>query len=80
MESKSGEEFILSGNAITRRITPAICQILKSQKILTRGQSEEERWKDIYKVLFPMVNDIVDPCKLPVYSQAYPKKTYVKPQ
>lgn len=74
MESNTGQEFVLSGNVITRRITPAICQILKSRKNLTRGQSEEERWKNIYEALCPMVNDIVNPCKLPVYFQAYPRQ------
>jgi hypothetical protein len=45
-------------------ITPAIYQILKSRKKLTRGQSEEERWGDIYMVLFPTANEIPNPCKL----------------
>jgi len=50
-------------------ITPGIYQRLKSRKKLTRDQSEEERWKDIYKVLFPTANDIPNPYFEPIQEE-----------
>jgi hypothetical protein len=39
-------------------------KLLRRRKKSYAGQSEEERWKDIYRLLFPNDEDVPSPCKL----------------
>lgn len=41
-------------------------QILKDCKQVLKGQSEEERWKYIYGILFPEDLSLPSPCKGPL--------------
>lgn len=54
---------VQSGNPPTG-ITPAVERQLRSRKKSHPNQTDEERWKDIYKILFPNV-EIPSPCKFP---------------
>jgi hypothetical protein len=43
-------------------ITPEVYERLHSKKKVQKDQTEADRWKDIYKLLFP--NDVIpSPCK-----------------
>lgn len=50
-------------------ITPAILKTLKARKRLIQGESEEERWGDIYTILFPKARDIPSPYFEPVQEE-----------
>jgi hypothetical protein len=39
-------------------------KLLRRRKKTYPGQSEEERWRDIYRLLFPNDKDVPSPCKL----------------
>jgi hypothetical protein len=59
-------------------ITPAGMQILKSRKEIKRPdqpkQTPEQKWEKIYKVLFPGVSEVPNPCK---YLQPSPDRALV---
>lgn len=46
-------------------ITPEIERKLKSRKKAYLGQTEEDRWRDMYTLLFPG-EDVPSPCKPPL--------------
>jgi hypothetical protein len=48
-------------------ITPTVERVLKSRKKSYPNQSEKERWKDVYRILFPN-EDVPSPCKFRVQS------------
>jgi hypothetical protein len=47
-------------------ITPECERLLRSRKKASRNQGDEDRWKHIYKLLFPN-EKVPSPCKLPLY-------------
>lgn len=47
-------------------ITPECERLLRSRKKASRNQSDEDRWKNIYKLLFPN-EKVPSPCKLPLF-------------
>jgi hypothetical protein len=47
-------------------ITPECERLLRSRKKASRNQGDEDRWKDIYKLLFPN-EKVPSPCKLPLF-------------
>ncbi len=49
--------------AIVDGITRKMRERLQSRKKAYPGQTEAERWREIYRVLFPNVEEIPDPCK-----------------
>ena len=44
-------------------ITGKIKAVLQCKKKAFRGQTEAERWKQIYQILFPDDEEVPDPCK-----------------
>jgi hypothetical protein len=57
-------------------ITPEVYERLHSKKKVQRDQTEADRWKDIYKLLFP--NEMIpSPCKS--YSPFHSKSSQATP-
>jgi hypothetical protein len=40
---------------------------LRSRKIYQKTLDEEEKWRAIYKIIFPEAQDIPSPCKMPAF-------------
>jgi hypothetical protein len=47
-------------------ITRKMKALLQCKKKAFPGQTEAERWKQVYQILFPDVEDVPDPCMSPL--------------
>ncbi|KAH8589329.1 hypothetical protein B0O99DRAFT_336726 [Bisporella sp. PMI_857] len=56
---------LLAVTEVPEGITPHILRALKSRKKAYPNQPEEERWKEVYKILFPY-EDVPSPCKFQI--------------
>jgi hypothetical protein len=62
-----GQEHCLVQPQLVHWVPRAKVEVLKNRKKACQGQSEEERWKYVYGILFPEDPSLPSPCKFPTF-------------